>query len=49
MLEMKTVLCGILRKYILEPITTPDNIIMCAEMVMRPKNGIRMKFVKRDE
>lgn len=48
MLEMKTVLCAILRKYIVEPISTPNTIRLCTEMVMRSKNGIHVKLVERN-
>lgn len=48
MLEMKTVLSSILRKFILEPIDTPENVALNLEMVIRPKNGLRIKFIRRD-
>lgn len=47
-LEIKTVLCSILRKFKLEPIDTPETRQLCAELVIRTKNGIRVKFVKRN-
>ncbi|KAG5876290.1 hypothetical protein JTB14_032517 [Gonioctena quinquepunctata] len=39
MLEMKAVLCGILRNFILEAVDTPDNIQLIPHMVLRTKNG----------
>lgn len=47
MLEMKAVLCGILRNFILEPIDKPEDIIFKADLVLRPNNELRVKFVPR--
>lgn len=45
---MKTVLIGILRKFKLEPIDTPDSLVIFNELVLRAKNSIRVKFIPRN-
>lgn len=47
MLEMKTVISGILRKYILEPIDTPNTITLVQDFMLRSKNGIRLRLKPR--
>lgn len=48
MLEMKTVISGILRKYILEPVDTPNTITLVQDFMLRSKNGIKIKLRKRN-
>lgn len=47
MAEMKTFIAGLLRKYVLEPVDTPQTITMVQDMMLRPKNGIRIKLAPR--
>lgn len=48
MLEIKTVISGILRKYSLKAVDTPETITLYQDMVLRPKGGIKIKFVRRN-
>lgn len=49
MLEIKATLCGILKNFVLEPVDTPDTIVLIPDIVLRPANEvIRVKFVKRN-
>lgn len=45
--EIKAALCGILRKFRLEPVDTPESIKYTLDMVLRPEKEIRVKFVPR--
>ncbi|XP_023021612.2 cytochrome P450 4C1 [Leptinotarsa decemlineata] len=48
MLEIKAVLCGILRNFALEPQDTPDTIKIVPDLVLRTTDGkIRVKFRSR--
>ncbi|XP_063924970.1 cytochrome P450 4C1-like [Zophobas morio] len=47
MLEMKTAICGILKKFILEPVDTPKDMVFITDLVLRPKGSIKVKFVPR--
>ncbi|KAJ3659329.1 hypothetical protein Zmor_011019 [Zophobas morio] len=47
MLELKAALCGILSKYVLEPVDTPDTITLLVDIVIRTKDKIKVKFVPR--
>lgn len=47
MLEIKSVLVGILRKFKLEPVDTPETLELYAHIVFRSKKGVRVKFVQR--
>ncbi|KAJ8968358.1 hypothetical protein NQ317_000089, partial [Molorchus minor] len=42
-LEMKAVLCGILRNFILEPVDTPETINLVPAIVLRPEGGVIRK------
>ncbi|KAJ8949883.1 hypothetical protein NQ318_010517 [Aromia moschata] len=46
-LELKAVLCGILRKFSLESIDRPEDISFLPDLVLRPKTPIRIKFVRK--
>ncbi|KAG5883146.1 hypothetical protein JTB14_033397 [Gonioctena quinquepunctata] len=47
-LEQKAVLCGILKNFILEPIDTPENLLLVPDMVLRTHNhSIRVKLSLR--
>ncbi|XP_018562121.1 cytochrome P450 4C1 [Anoplophora glabripennis] len=47
-LELKVALCGILRNFELQPVDTPDSIVLVPDMVLRAQNDtIRIKFVPR--
>ncbi|XP_019870610.1 cytochrome P450 4C1 [Aethina tumida] len=48
LMEIKTVITGILRNFILEPVDTPETVVLITDLVLRPKNGIKMKFIKRN-
>ncbi len=47
-MELKTVLSGIIRNYILDPIDTPDTIVLKCDLVLRTAGPIRVKFTKRE-
>ncbi|KAG5886304.1 hypothetical protein JTB14_003460 [Gonioctena quinquepunctata] len=47
MLELKTAIVGILRKFKLEPVDKPEDMVFLSDMVLRPKGKIRVKFVLR--
>ncbi|XP_026471354.1 cytochrome P450 4c3-like [Ctenocephalides felis] len=47
LLEMKSVLSGILRKYTLSPITRPQDITFLLDLVLRPKDPIKVKFISK--
>jgi cytochrome P450 family 4 len=47
MLEMKAVLCGILGSFVLEAVDTPESIVLVADIMIRSKNSIRVKFLPR--
>ncbi|KAJ3648469.1 hypothetical protein Zmor_020271 [Zophobas morio] len=47
-LEMKVVLCAILRKFFLEPVDTPQSIVPIIDIILRTKDEIKVKFVPRD-
>lgn len=49
MLEIKVVLLDVLRKFQLEPIDTPETLILHGQIILKSKNGIRVKFVKRHQ
>ncbi|KAJ3659330.1 hypothetical protein Zmor_011020 [Zophobas morio] len=46
-LELKAALYGILSKYVLEPVDTPDTITLVMDVVLRTKDEIKVKFVAR--
>ncbi|KAJ8915089.1 hypothetical protein NQ315_014344 [Exocentrus adspersus] len=48
MLEIKAALCGILRKFKLKPIDTPDTIRFRSDMTLRSDGEIRVKFEIRN-
>ncbi|KAL3270267.1 hypothetical protein HHI36_009320 [Cryptolaemus montrouzieri] len=48
MLEMKTLLVGILQRFKLIPVDTPETIVIRVELVIRAKNGIKVKFIPRN-
>jgi len=47
MLELKTAISTILRNFILEAVDTPKDIVLMMDLIIRPKNGIKMKFKPR--
>ncbi|XP_050293762.1 cytochrome P450 4c3-like [Anthonomus grandis grandis] len=49
MLEMKSFFCGVLRKFILQPVDTPETITLCQDMIIRSRDGIRVKFELRNK
>ncbi|XP_060525303.1 cytochrome P450 4C1-like [Cylas formicarius] len=46
-LEIKSALCALLKKFKLEPVDRPEDIVYIQDLVLRPKNGVRMKFIRR--
>ncbi|XP_045768925.1 cytochrome P450 4C1-like isoform X1 [Maniola jurtina] len=47
MLEMKTLMSSLLRKYRLEPVTRQSDVVFISELVLRPKGPIYVKFCPR--
>ncbi|CAG7729871.1 unnamed protein product [Allacma fusca] len=47
MAEVKTILANIFRNFQVQSLHTPDKVKAVAELVLRAKNGIRMKFNSR--
>jgi cytochrome P450 family 4 len=47
MLELKAAICGVLANFVLEPVDTPDTIVLVVDLVLRTKDPIRVKFVPR--
>ncbi|XP_023309982.1 uncharacterized protein LOC108904025 [Anoplophora glabripennis] len=47
LLEIKALLCGILRKFKLKPIDTPQGMKYKSDLVLRPLDGIRVEFELR--
>lgn len=48
MLEMKAVISGVVRKFVLEAIDTPETITLMQEIMLRPKDGIRLRIKNRN-
>ena len=46
-LELKAALCAILSNFVLEPIDTQENIKLVADIVLRTKEDIKIKFIPR--
>ena len=49
MLEMKAALCGVLSNFVLEQIDSPETIVLVVDIVLRTKEGIKVRFVPRKE
>ncbi|CAG9769844.1 unnamed protein product [Ceutorhynchus assimilis] len=49
MLEIKSFFSGLLRKFVLEPVDTPETIQLIQDMILRPANGIKVKFILRNK
>ncbi|CRL01592.1 CLUMA_CG014264, isoform A [Clunio marinus] len=47
LLEIKTMLIKIIRNFKISPITTREEIVFVADMILRPKDSIKMKFFLR--
>uniref|UniRef100_UPI003AF5A8BD uncharacterized LOC140038990 n=1 Tax=Aethina tumida TaxID=116153 RepID=UPI003AF5A8BD len=47
LLEMKTVICTIIRNFKLEAVDKPEDMRFVTDLVLRPKGEIRVKFVPR--
>uniref|UniRef100_UPI003B75C7C5 cytochrome P450 4C1-like n=1 Tax=Chrysoperla carnea TaxID=189513 RepID=UPI003B75C7C5 len=47
MLEMKSFVSKVIREYILEPVDTLETIPLKVDLVMRPVNGVKVKFRRR--
>lgn len=45
--ELKTALCGILRKFRLEAVDTPEALKYKADVTLRPHGEVRVKFILR--
>ncbi|XP_019772616.2 cytochrome P450 4c3 isoform X1 [Dendroctonus ponderosae] len=48
MLEIKAFFCGVLRKFRLEPVDTPDTLVMTQDVMLRSQNGVKVNFVLRN-
>lgn len=46
-LEMKAVLVGILRRFLLKPVDKTGDVVFITDMVLRAKNGIKVHFLRR--
>ncbi|XP_060524485.1 cytochrome P450 4C1-like [Cylas formicarius] len=46
-LEMKAVLCGILKKFRLVPIDLPEKLTLFQDLVLRPLGEVKVKFILR--
>uniref|UniRef100_A0A1Y1NLM3 Cytochrome P450 n=2 Tax=Photinus pyralis TaxID=7054 RepID=A0A1Y1NLM3_PHOPY len=46
-LEIKIVIVEILKRFVLEAVDLPENITLLVNLVLRVKNGLRVKFKKR--
>ncbi|EFA10753.1 cytochrome P450 monooxigenase CYP4Q2 [Tribolium castaneum] len=49
MLELKAAICAILANFVLEPIDTPETIVVVVDIVLRTKEGIKIRFVPREQ
>lgn len=47
MLEIKTIISGLLKKFRLEAVDTVATKPVLQEVVLRPKDGIRVKLIRR--
>lgn len=47
MCEIKAALCGILRKFRLEPVDSEETLVYKIDIVLRPKDVVKVKFVPR--
>ncbi|KAK5648493.1 hypothetical protein RI129_003385 [Pyrocoelia pectoralis] len=47
-LEMKVVLVAILRRFVLEPVDFPKDISLMVHLILRSKNGVKVKFRRRE-
>ncbi|KAG7306479.1 hypothetical protein JYU34_009115 [Plutella xylostella] len=47
MLELKTVLSGVLRRYCLEPVTRPQDLVFHADITLKTTNPIYVRFRNR--
>lgn len=47
MLEMKTLMSGLLRKYQIEPVTKTSEIVFKMDIVLRAKDPMYVRFRKR--
>lgn len=47
MLELKSIVSTVLRYYEMDPIDTPETIVLKADLVLRPANGVYVKFRQR--
>ncbi|KAF2898762.1 hypothetical protein ILUMI_07412 [Ignelater luminosus] len=46
-LELKTVLASVLRRFVLEPVDGPKDMKMIVHLVLKTQHGIRLKFKER--
>lgn len=48
MLEIKTLIASILADYRLEAITRVEDVVLISDLVLRPQDPIKIRFVKRE-
>ncbi|KAK5648494.1 hypothetical protein RI129_003386 [Pyrocoelia pectoralis] len=46
-LEIKVILVAILRKFVLDPVDLPEDISLMVNLILRSKNGVKVKFRRR--
>ncbi|KAK5648495.1 hypothetical protein RI129_003387 [Pyrocoelia pectoralis] len=46
-LEIKVILVAILRRFVLEPVDFPEDISLMLHIILRSKNGVKVKFRRR--
>lgn len=49
MLEIKALLCGLLRNFALVPVDKVEDLTFKVDMVLRPVNKLRVKFIPRKQ
>lgn len=47
MLELKATICAVLANFILEPVDTPESIVLITDIVLRTKDEIKVRFIPR--
>lgn len=48
LLEEKSVISAVLRNYRIEALERREDLVLLGELILRPKNGLRVKLTKRE-
>lgn len=48
LLEEKSAISAVLRNYKVEALDRREDLTLLGELILRPKNGLRVKITKRD-